>query len=308
MSDQHPEVITPSVEHCPIDSDIAKLKLSQLTKVEKNAKTALEKEIPADLKGSESDSLEIPGTQDSHIEHQNFCQKFIANDNLGISQFTAWISAFRESPQIVSTVVQSYAAVLIARENRIAKMHEDFCQMVTAKYNASTMWKVMREKCRTETIREYLKEKYANQRHNIDAWKDVVKTQQVELTKRVESMEVTKRLVEKQGMSQNQAVLTVIMTAFLGTSGLFRIGRGSGLLIISRRKLMLMGFVVFLYKHFEQVRNQLNEMGIAGLAATYMSKMMKITLALTDIVQEHATKYQNLQKNVDASVVQNEEK
>lgn len=71
---------------------------------------------------------------------------------------------FRDSPQLAQTVVQSYAAVVVARENRVGKMHDQFCKLMAKRLDIEAFCRSVKEKCRADVVKKYLSEKWQSNR------------------------------------------------------------------------------------------------------------------------------------------------
>jgi len=230
------------------------------------------------------EEVETPEASAVEAKHQQFCAQHVdkINEN-AMGQFGSWVSTFRDSPQVVSAVVQSYAAVLVARENRLARMHTSFCELLARQYNARTLWKSVRERCRAQTVQEFVRSRAETQKASLKAWTDVAKSRQEQLTKRVESMEITKRLVAHRGLTRSQAVFTVGASSFIATLSLFRAGAKRGVLQVTKRKVLLTAVAFYIYQNWERIvqwaRGKIEKHGFSAVVAILEAAVTKAAAA-----------------------------
>lgn len=63
-------------------------------------------------------------------QHNTLLQRLSAGETRIGEQFSDWMVRFQQAPpQVLQAIAQSYAAVLIAREQKLAKLHEQWCAL-----------------------------------------------------------------------------------------------------------------------------------------------------------------------------------
>eukprot|EP00392_Amoebophrya_sp_AT5.2_P013681 g13810.t1 len=185
--------------------------------------------------------------------HEKFVKHCVSEQRAAAdTTFRSWMGMFRDSPQLAQTVVQSYAAVVVARENRVGKMHDQFCKLMAKRLDIEAFCRSVKEKCRADVVKKYLsekwqsnrtfvQEKWESQRVAVRVWGDVCKKQQDEVTKRLQAAEITKRLQHVNYREKKLAAAVALFASFvLATANRPR----------ERRRLLLVAFLGYVVYHF----------------------------------------------------------
>lgn len=126
-------------------------------------------------------------------QHTSLMQRLSSGDSAVGQQFSDWMHKFQQAPpQVLQAIAQSYAAVLIAREQKASKLHEQWCNLKAKRTDAETLLKSLREKCRADVVTTYVRERFQVQRQLAESWS--VNMRELEITKRFEMAEVSKRI------------------------------------------------------------------------------------------------------------------
>ncbi|CAD7925428.1 unnamed protein product [Amoebophrya sp. A25] len=233
-------------------------------------------ELGTQIRGSAEVALDVEAA------HERFMRECVTEQRTSADNtFKSWMTSFRESPQVAQALAQSYAAVVVAREGRIVKMHEQFCKLLSKKIHTDGFYQAIREKCRADVLKVYLKEKWESQRlfvqekwsahrEQVRVWGDVCMKQQDEITKRIESGEITKRLNLRDRKYYELAIMAtiafVVSSRTVTFSGRVMTATLTRSLAVARRFgrrafFLFCALFVFMYHYRAQCRDKLSSMG-----------------------------------------------
>ncbi|CAD7928570.1 unnamed protein product [Amoebophrya sp. A120] len=216
--------------------------------------------------------------------HEKFVKECVSEPRAAAdSTFRNWMAMFRDSPQVAQTVAKSYAAVVVARENRVTRMHDQFCKLLSKRLDVEAFYRTVREKCRAEVVKKYLQEKWESnrvfvqekwesQRVAVQVWGEVCKKQQDEITKRLADAELTKRYFA--GHGQKAAAFFAFLAVFATRSR------------DQRRRVVLLSALGYLLFHFRvYLRNKAQEIAKRNVWKTLLKGASSTVEASCDGVE-----------------------